>query len=135
MLRAMARPLLLLLKTLALGVAVLFLLGAVLTAVTDLFGSSKVRPLFMASTEALAATPPDAGVVLDAGVLDRRYFDATKAGPLRLPKHDGGAAPVYFPASKSFGGGALPGTEMNRQLGGLKNAEPAPRQLPTQQAP
>lgn len=63
------------LKTLAITVAVLFALGVALLGVTDLyFGSSKIRPLFGMSLDALAG-PRDAGpdlsdpkpLVLDAG--------------------------------------------------------------------
>lgn len=120
-----------LLKTLAITVALLFLLGAVLTAVTDLFGSSKVRPLFLASQEALAATPPRADGGADAGPPERTYFNATKSGPLPRPRPRDAGEPVYFPASKSFGGEALPG--INQQLKQLH--EPTPQQAAPQQAP
>jgi hypothetical protein len=109
-----------LLKTLAITVALLFLLGAVLTAVTDLFGST-----------ALAAEPPrqDAGVEFRPA--ERTYFNATKSGPLPRPRPRDAGQPVYFPASKSFGGESLPG--INQQLKQLR--EPTPQQAPQQQAP
>jgi hypothetical protein len=119
------------LKLLAVSVAVLFLIGAMLTAVTELFGGSKVRPLFGMSMEALAATPDAGARALPQNAnappsnanVETPRFSATKSAPIPLPRRvkDGGA-PTYFPASKSFGGEGLPGIE-----------EPAPQ--PQQQAP
>jgi hypothetical protein len=101
-----------LLKVLAISVALLFLAGAVLTSSIDLFGL------------ALAASPSnDAGPVADAGALERTYFSASKAGPLPRPKPVDAGEPVYFPASKSFGGGALPGLKQQ-----LKQPQPSPQQ-------
>lgn len=109
-----------LLKLLAVAVALLFLVGAVLTAVTDLFG-----PGF-----ALAAAPArddgDAGV----RVVDKTYFSASKSGPMPRPRARDAGEPVFFPASKSFGGESLPG--VNQQLRELHQAEPAPQ---TKQSP
>lgn len=89
-------------KTLAILVAVFFLLGAVVTAGPSLFGGSKVRTLFNASEDALAADPPQVkhvARVLDAGA---PMVDAGPAVPERPA--------VYFPASKSMGGVGLPTT-------------------------
>ncbi len=85
-----------LLKVLALGVAALFLGGAVLTAMSD---------------RALAAAPVDAGV--DAGA--RFFFNASKSGPMPRPRPRDAGEPRYFPASKSFGGEALPGVKHQLQ--------------------
>ena len=72
-----------LLKTLAVTIALLFLFGAVITAMR--------------------------AVAADGGV-DRTYFPATKSAPLPPRPRDAGT-PVYFPASKSAGGEALPGVK------------------------
>ena len=96
----------LLLEVLALGVAALFLGGAVLTSVSD---------------RALAAAPVDAGV--DGG--SRTFFPASKARPVPRPKTRGDAgAPVSFPASKSFGGEALPGVKQQLQQLPQQNEAP-----------
>ena len=104
------------LKTLAIAVALLFLGGAVLTAVTNLFGS-----------QAQAATP-----ARDAGV-DRTFFSASKSGPVPRPRPRDAGEPVYFPASKSFGGESLPG--VNQQLRQLHEPTPQRTQQSPQQAP
>lgn len=103
------------LKVLAVAMALSFLGGAVLTA---------------------SAASPDAGTAAPT------FFPPTKSAPVRPRPRDGGQ-PMYFPASKSFGGGALPG--VNEQLGDVKpknqNAPPqqalkqSPQQSPTQTAP
>jgi hypothetical protein len=99
-----------LLKALALAVAVLFLGGAVLTAMSD---------------RALAAEPPR-----DAGAPERLYFPATKAAVMPRPKPRDAGEPVYFPASKSFGGESLPGVNQK-----LRELNPAPQpQSPQQNA-
>jgi|GEM_PF-6284705 hypothetical protein len=89
------------LKFLAISVAVLFLLGAMVTATTDLF-----------TTNALAA-PLDGGTPVDAGAPERTFLPATKSGllPRQRAPNDAGHRPVFFPASKSAGGEALPGTQ------------------------
>ncbi len=112
-----------LLKTLALTVALLFLFGAMITSVTDLFGSGTVRTL-LSSPQALAAgrANGDAGV-LDAGPRERTFFPATKSAPLpRFRQPDGGApTPVFFPASKSAGG-EFPGLAPQPQQPTQQNA-------------
>jgi len=94
MLRRMARAIL---KLLAVAVALLFLGGAVLTAAFDVFGSHT----------AYAEPVPDAGA-------PRLYFHASKSAPLQPPRRvepdAGPSKPVSFPASKSAGGEAIPGT-------------------------
>ena len=98
-----------LLKLLALAVAVLFLGGAVLTAMSD---------------RAMAATPP-----ADAGSPERLYFPATKAAVMPRPKPRDAGEPVFFPASKSFGGESLPGVKQK-----LREPAQAPQQNAPQQA-
>lgn len=124
------------LKLLAVSVALLFLLGAMLTAVTELFGGSKVRPLFGMSMDALAAGPGDSGVVNkkqqkanannndDLGLNEPTRFSASKSAPVPLPRRakDGGTPPTFFPASKSMGGEGLPG--LREEL----NPPPQPQQ-------
>jgi len=89
------------LKFLAVSVAVLFLFGAMATAAKELF------------TATALAAPIDAGAAVDGGTPARTFFPASKSGLLppfpRAP--DAGHRPVYFPASKSAGGEALPGTQ------------------------
>lgn len=92
------------LKTLALAVAILFLVGAVAaSAFTFLFGT-KVSPLFKGPTGELAeASEPvrrrladfaaDGGSDLDAGVAPPRFLPPTRSG-------------AFLPATKS--GGFLP---------------------------
>lgn len=128
------------LKMLAVTVALLFLLGAMLTAVADLFGDSKVRPLFGMSMDALAATP-DAGPVQkantanapnSAGNVEPTRFSASKSAPVPLPRRmkDGGTAPpMFFPASKSYGGEGLPGLRDEPEP---QPQAPSPQQAPTQ---
>ncbi|MFO0599594.1 MAG: hypothetical protein U0228_30085 [Myxococcaceae bacterium] len=124
-----------LLKFLALSVAVLFLLGAMLTAVTDLFGDSKMRTLFTLSADALAAEPAKT----DAGARPPTMFHATKAAPMPLPRREDAGAPLFFPASKSAGGEPLPGVEQKlnpppqavpQQAPNAPNPAPSPRQAP-----
>ena len=57
-----------LLKTAAITVAVLFVLGVVLTTTDLFFGSSKIRPLFGMSAEALAGDT-DGGIITRTGKL------------------------------------------------------------------
>ncbi|MFT3713824.1 MAG: hypothetical protein QM817_39700 [Archangium sp.] len=119
------------LKLLAVAVAVLFLIGAMLTAVGDLFGDTKVRPLFGMSMEALAATP-DGGKTVPQNAnaapsnVDTPRFNATKSAPIPLPRKakDAGQPQTYFPASKSMGGEGLPGLD-----------EPVPQQQAPQPSP
>lgn len=59
-----------LLKTAAITVAVLFVLGVVLTTTDLFFGSSKIRPLFGMSAEALAGDT-DGGISTRTGKLHR----------------------------------------------------------------
>lgn len=112
------------LKVAAVLVALLFLLGAMLTAVTELFGGSKVRPLFGMSADALAGpleARPDAGEKKPP-----TYFNATKSAPLPPPSRrtkDGGTR-TFFPASKSMGGEGLPGLD--------EEPAPSPQQAPQQ---
>lgn len=137
------------LKLLAVSVALLFLLGAMLTAVTELFGGSKVRPLFGMSMDALAATTGDAGQVKKVkpnaannannanapNVFEPTRFSASKSAPVPLPRRakDGGA-PVFFPASKSLGGEGLPGLGDEPQPQAVE--PPSPQQVsPQQQSP
>jgi len=100
------------LKVAAVLVALLFLLGAMLTAVTELFGGSKVRPLFGMSADALAGpveARPDAGEKKPPPT----DFNATRSAPVPPPSRrarDGGTR-TFFPASKSPGGEGLPGLE------------------------
>lgn len=89
----MSRVGLLLLRVVALVVAVLFLGGAVLSAMSD---------------RALAASP-----ARDAGSEARTFFPATKSAPLPRPRARDGGAPVYFPASKSPGFMELRNPEQN----------------------
>jgi hypothetical protein len=113
------------LKVAAVLVALLFLLGAMLTAVTELFGGSKVRPLFGMSADALAGpieARPDAGEKKPPPT----YFNATKSAPLPPPSRrtkDGGTR-TFFPASKSMGGEGLPGLD--------EEPAPSPQQTPQQ---
>lgn len=79
-----------LLKTLAVTIALLFLFGAVITAM-----------------RAVAAGP-------DAGT-ERKFFPATKSAPMPPPRARDGGAPMFFPASKSAGGEALPGIKPSPQ--------------------
>jgi len=110
-------------KTLAILVAVFFLLGAVVTAAPALFGGSKVKTLFLDSQDALAGDARAANPVVDAGVPPPLFMHATKAGPMPVPpapvpQVDAGKPatpkpalerqPVYFPASKSMGGVGIP---------------------------
>lgn len=81
-----------LLKVLSVTVAMLFLGGAVLTAISD---------------RAIAAEP-----VRDGGPT---FFPASKAGPLPRPRARDAGTQVYFPASKSFGGDELPGVDKLRE--------------------
>ena len=81
-----------LLKVLSVTVAMLFLGGAVLTAMSD---------------RALAAEP-----ARDGGPT---FFHASKSAPVPLPRARDAGAPVYFPASKSLGGDALPGVKKLRE--------------------
>lgn len=113
MLRPMSRMGQALLKVMAVTVAVLFLLGAVLTRFTDLFG-----------TNAFAAGNPPR----DGGAAPL-FFPATKAAPLPRPRPRDGGEPVFFPASKSPGGEALPGVKKQLQ----QNPAPQP-QSPQQNA-
>jgi hypothetical protein len=57
-----------LIKTAAITVAVLFVLGVVLTTTDLFFGSSKIRPLFGMSAEALAGDV-DGGLITRTGTL------------------------------------------------------------------
>lgn len=111
-----------LLKLLAVTVAVLFLVGAVLTRVTDIFGMN-----------AFAGTPPrDAGASADSGTppaIERAFFPATKAAVMPRPRARDGGEPVFFPASKSGGGEALPGVKKLQQ-----NPAPQTQQSPQQNA-
>ncbi|MBL8909819.1 MAG: hypothetical protein JNM17_03850 [Archangium sp.] len=136
------------LKLLAVSVALLFLLGAMLTAVTELFGGSKVRPLFGMSMDALAAGPADSGVAKkptnkansannanndDLGLNEPTRFSASKSAPVPLPRRakDGGTPPTFFPASKSMGGEGLPG--LKEELNPPPQQQQAPTQTPQQQ--
>ena len=137
------------LKGAALTVAVLFLVGAMLTAVVELFAGSKVRPLFGMSADALAGetqvekrskvkklsefaadagAPVDAGSPIEAAVLDDdpTYFDASKSGLVRPRRKRDAGAPTFFPASKSLAGEALPGLD--------PAPNPAPNPPPRQNA-
>jgi hypothetical protein len=104
------------LKVLAVAVALSFLGGAVLTA-------SAASPAVDAGTPA----PEPA------------YFPATKAAVMPRPRpRDAGqpVQPTYFPASKSFGGDALPGVK--QQLNPAPQPPPqkqSPQQSPQQTAP
>lgn len=74
-------------STLALTVAILFTVVVVLTTGELFFGSSKIKPLFGMSQDALAqsavATP-------DAGARRPTYFNATKSAVINFPRPDGG---------------------------------------------
>ena len=89
------------LKVMSVTVAMLFLGGAVLTAISE---------------RALAAEP-----LKDAGP---SFFPASKAGPLQRPRPRDAGAPVFFPASKSAGGAELPGVQQLRE----KPVEQSPQQ-------
>ncbi len=116
LLRPMSRLGQTLLKTLALTVALLFLVGAVTTASWQYLFGTKIGPLFGMSADALAGTAteapgpdagpaePDAGAPEDTGEPERpspRYFHGTKSGLLHEER-------TFMPASKSLGGLGLP---------------------------
>lgn len=77
------------LRALALTIAVLFTLVVVLTTGELFFGSSKIKPLFGMSQEALAQNSLEQR---DAGTRPPSYFNATKSAPINFPKRgtDGG---------------------------------------------
>lgn len=110
----------LILKTLAILAALAFLGGVMLTTVDNLFGGSKVRPLFGMSADALA------GPTMDDGGLSPRRLKPPDAGT--DAGHDAGEPaverllePTFMPASKSFGGMGLPG--VREKLGTLRGAD------------
>ncbi len=90
-----------LLKVLSVTVAMLFLGGAVLTAISD---------------RALAAEPEKDG--------GPSFFHATKSAVLPRPRARDAGTPVFFPASKSPGGEELPGVQQLRE----KSAQQSPQQ-------
>ncbi|MFZ5444429.1 MAG: hypothetical protein ACOZQL_30840 [Myxococcota bacterium] len=98
----MSRPGQVVLKLLALFVAVSFLFGAVITAMPSVLGGVK-------DVTVAAAPTPDGGVREGP-----HYLHPTKAGPMPLPpaQPDAGKQGIertYFPASKSMGGMGIPG--------------------------
>lgn len=138
-----------LLKTLAVTVALLFLAGAVVTAMPSLFGGSKVRTLFAESENALlAAAPVDAGAPKPSQPKANEpeppppeplYMHATKAGPMPVPRPvvDAGAAKVPGPGAlfgtpKLLDGGTPHFFPASKSAGGMLGGEGG---LGAQQAP
>lgn len=83
MLDAMSRTGSFILKALAVLVAVVFALGVITLFADPFFGSSKIKPLFGMSAEALAGDPKRM-TRNDGG--PPTYFNATKSAPLPLPR-------------------------------------------------
>ncbi|MGV3624443.1 MAG: hypothetical protein ACO1OB_26730 [Archangium sp.] len=78
-----------LLKTLAVTIAVLFTAVVVLTTGELFFGSSKIKPLFGMSQDALAQNSLEQRTSkADAGVRPPTYFNATKSAPIPFPRRD-----------------------------------------------
>lgn len=68
------------LKPLSILIGVVFTLGVMLVTGELFFGSSKIKPLFGMSADALAGPSPRA----DGGTRSPKYFPATKSAPLPL---------------------------------------------------